>query len=116
MRPRWSTSRQTTSLPELATSVIAALRGHSGVALGNIVGSNIFNVLGILGTTALLRPILVPTQIVQFDVWIMLAATVVLIVFAKMRSLLERWGGGVLLICYLVYLSFLLSPALRGTL
>jgi cation:H+ antiporter len=101
-----------TSLPELATSVIAALRRHGDVALGNVVGSNIFNLLGILGATALFRPIPVPAQIAQFDNWVMLAATVLFIVFAATKSTLERWEGGVLLAAYAAYVALLLAPSI----
>jgi cation:H+ antiporter len=63
-----------TSLPELATSVMAAIRRHADVAFGNIVGSNIFNVLGIAGLTAVVSPIPVPPEIAAFDIWAMLGA------------------------------------------
>ena len=67
-----------TSLPELATSVIAAMRKHADVAVGNVVGSNIFNILGILGITAIVRPLNVADEIARFDVWIMVGVSVVL--------------------------------------
>ncbi len=68
-----------TSLPELTISIIAASRGHSDVALGNVIGSNLSNILVILGITSLFGPIPISGQIPWFDVWVMLAATVVLI-------------------------------------
>ena len=105
-----------TSLPELTTSLIAALRRHGDVALGNVVGSNIFNLLGILGTTAVYRPIAVPSEIAHFDNWIMLAATALFIAFATTRSQVERWEGGVMLTGYLAYVTVLLAPALGGAL
>jgi cation:H+ antiporter len=104
-----------TSLPELATSIIAAFRRHGDVALGNVVGSNIFNLLGILGVTAVFQPIPVPAEIARFDNWIMLAATVMFVVFATTRLKIERWEGGVLLLGYLAYVSLLLAPVLGGT-
>jgi cation:H+ antiporter len=97
-----------TSLPELATSVIAALRRHSDVALGNVIGSNIFNLLGILGATALYRPIAVPAEIVRFDAWIMLGATALLIVFSMTQAKVARWEGGLLLAGYAAYIAVLL--------
>ncbi|MGD1878536.1 MAG: calcium/sodium antiporter [Kiloniellaceae bacterium] len=103
-----------TSLPELVTSVVAALRRHGDVALGNIIGSNIFNLLGILGVTALYRPIAVPLEILDFDSWVMLAATGLLIVFALTRATVQRWEGAVLLLGYLAYLAVLLVPPVRG--
>jgi len=64
-----------TSLPELAASVVAAFRGHADVAIGNVVGSNLFNVLGIGGVIAIVTPLPVSIQMTSFDIWIMLAAT-----------------------------------------
>ncbi|MPZ12077.1 MAG: hypothetical protein GEU89_17985 [Kiloniellaceae bacterium] len=81
----------------------------------NVIGSNIFNLLGILGVTALYRPIAVPDEIVRFDCWIMLASTGLIILFATTRAKVERWEGGVLLSGYLAYMALLL-PALRGLL
>ena len=105
-----------TSLPELATSVVAALRRHGDVALGNVIGSNIFNILGILGVTALYRPFQVPDEIVRFDIWVMLLAAILVIVFSLTRAKVERWEGAVLLGGYGAYLAVLLAPPLRGVL
>ena len=100
-----------TSLPELVTSVIAAFRRHSDVALGNVIGSNIFNILGILGTTALYRPLAVPAEIVALDVWVMLAATLIIVFFAMTKARIERWEGALLLAGYGIYLAYLLLAA-----
>jgi cation:H+ antiporter len=100
-----------TSLPELVTSVVAAIRRHADVAFGNIVGSNIFNVFGIAGLTAVVHPIPVPPEIAGFDIWVMLGATLLLVVFAATGWRVNRWEGGVFLLAYLAYLVFLLSPA-----
>lgn len=96
-----------TSLPELVTSVVASMRGKSDLALGNVVGSNIYNSLGILGATALIHPVAAPPAIVQFDNWVMLAATAALISFAFTRSRIERWEGALLVLCYAAYIVFL---------
>ncbi len=96
-----------TSMPELVTTVIAARKGESDVALGNIVGSNIFNVLGILGITAVLHPLEVPPEIATFDIWVMLAATVALILFARTGWRIGRREGAVLLGSYTVYVGYL---------
>ena len=98
-----------TSMPELVTSVIAARRGHSDMAFGNIIGSNIFNVLGILGVTAVVKPIPVPAVIANFDVWVMLAATLVLFYFARTGWRITRTEGAALFVSYASYTTYLLS-------
>jgi cation:H+ antiporter len=100
-----------TSLPELVTSVVAALRRQGDVAFGNILGSNIYNVLGILGVTALVEPIPVPTEILRLDIWVMLAATALLLVFAGTGRRLDRGESLVLLTCYIAYVAVLASRA-----
>jgi cation:H+ antiporter len=91
-----------TSLPELATSLIAALRRQSEIAIGNIVGSNIFNILGILGVTALITPIPVAPRFLTFDLPVMIAASVLLAVLLA-RPLAGRTVGLGLLAAYAVY-------------
>ncbi|MGE0255757.1 MAG: calcium/sodium antiporter [Alphaproteobacteria bacterium] len=105
-----------TSLPELATAVMAALRRHGDVALGNVVGSNIFNILGIAGVTALVKPIPIPAEIVRFDVWVMLAAALLLVVFAVSGWRITRREGAVLLAGYVAYLVVQFAPGVRGAL
>jgi cation:H+ antiporter len=100
-----------TSMPELVTSVMAALRKHADVAYGNIVGSNIFNVLFILGTTSIIQPIDMPSQIAKFDIWVMLAATAMLVYFAWTGAKLQRWEGWVFIGCYTAYTGYLISIA-----
>ena len=94
-----------TSLPELSISVIAALRRHADVAVGNILGSNIFNLLGILGVSALLQPLPVHARILQFDQWVMLGSSLLLLLFLYTGRHLSRLEGGVLLAGYGVYLG-----------
>ena len=94
-----------TSLPELSISVIAALRRHADVAVGNILGSNIFNLLGILGLSALLQPLPIHARILQFDQWVLLGSAVVLLVFLYTGRRLSRLEGGILLGCYGVYIG-----------
>lgn len=96
-----------TSLPELVTSVSAARRGQSDIAFGNIVGSNIFNVLFILGVTALIHPIDVPESIARFDIWVMIGATALLLFVATTRWRINRIEGGVLLTAYIAYMIIL---------
>jgi len=102
-----------TSLPELATSVVAAFRRHGDVAFGNILGSNIFNALGITGATALVMPIAVPDEIIRLDVWVMMATAVLLVVFAVTGWRVSRREGAVCLIAYGAYLAVQLSPGVR---
>jgi len=94
-----------TSLPELSISVIAALRRHADVAVGNILGSNIFNLLGILGVSALLQPLPVNARILQFDQWVMLGSSLLLLLFLYTGRRLSRLEGGVLLAGYVVYIG-----------
>jgi len=96
-----------TSLPELVTAVIAALKKEADVAFGNIVGSNIYNTLGILGITATVQPLDVPREIADFDIWVMLAATVLLLFFAISGWRVSRREGAVLLALYAAYVGYL---------
>jgi cation:H+ antiporter len=98
-----------TSLPELTTSVLAASRRQPDIAFGNIVGSNIYNIFGILGITAIVEPIPVPPEIVRTDVWIMLAATGMLLFFSMSGWRISRIEGGILLAGYGAYLLFVTS-------
>lgn len=97
-----------TSLPELSISVIAALRRHTDVAVGNVLGSNIFNLLGILGVSAFLQPLSIPLRVLQFDQWVMLVTSVLLLMFLYTGRCLSRAEGGVLLVGYgtYIWLSF----------
>ncbi|TFG47726.1 MAG: calcium/sodium antiporter [Gemmatimonadales bacterium] len=97
-----------TSAPELAASLVAAYRGRTDLALANIIGSNIFNILGILGITALIHPIPIAEAIVQTDVWWMLAFAVVLFPMMRKGKSISRIEGGVLLAGYGIYVFTLL--------
>ena len=83
-----------TSLPELATTVMAALRKQADVALGNVIGSNMFNLLGIIGVAALVGGIPVDAQFLNFDLWVMLGASLLIapFVFSKTMNLTRGWG------------------------
>lgn len=93
-----------TSLPELATSVIAAFRRQSALAIGNVVGSNIFNVLGILGVTALVAPVPVEPRFLTFDLPVMLAVSVVLAAILWRGGRIGRLAGAGLMGAYALYL------------
>ncbi|WP_367715164.1 calcium/sodium antiporter [Nitratireductor sp. GISD-1A_MAKvit] len=94
-----------TSLPELATSLAAALKRHSTVALGNIVGSNIFNIACIMGLTALITPIAVDPRIVSVDMWVMLGAAMVLALLGFLRIVSGKIMGGAMLAGFAGYVA-----------
>ncbi|MCH7397595.1 calcium/sodium antiporter [Belliella sp. DSM 107340] len=97
-----------TSLPELTTSVIAAINKKTDIAIGNILGSNIMNVLGIIGITALVQPINVSEQFLNQDFLWMLAATLLLFPILRSKLDISRWEGGILVLFYAVYLFVIL--------
>jgi cation:H+ antiporter len=92
-----------TSLPELIACVVAVLRKHGDVALGNVVGSNIYNLCGILGVTALIQPITVPVEIASFDIWVLFGVTALLLVQLRSGWRLSRLEGAVLVVLYAGY-------------
>lgn len=96
-----------TSLPELIACIVAVLRKHEDVAFGNVVGSNIYNLCGILGLTALIHPIEVPAEIAAFDIWVMLGVTALLIVQLRSGWRLSRIEGVLLMALYAAYTAFL---------
>ncbi|MBO6789222.1 MAG: calcium/sodium antiporter [Dinoroseobacter sp.] len=98
-----------TSLPELAAVTAAAYRGHGDVALGNVFGSNMFNLLAIIGTAALFGDMRVPSEILNFDIWMMTAVTLVIAPIVYMRLNIGRVLGAVLTVAYAVYVVVLLT-------
>ncbi len=96
-----------TSMPELVTSVIAALKRQGDVAFGNVVGSNIYNILGIGGTTALIAPSYVPPEIIRFDAPVMVGVSLLLLVFAATGLRVGRREGAILLAGYGGYIWML---------
>ena len=106
-----------TSLPELATSVIAAIRGEREIAVGNVIGSNIFNVALILGVAAIASGggLGISRATMWTDLPVMLGATMALLVFARTSLVLSRWEGALLLTAYVVYVGALITaPALAA--
>ncbi|MDY6863883.1 MAG: sodium:calcium antiporter, partial [Thermodesulfobacteriota bacterium] len=97
-----------TSLPELATSVVASYRKQSDIAVGNIIGSNIFNILGILGISSLLSPIN-GTGINLIDVYVMIAVSILLFPLMLSKFEIKRWEGLILLGFYVVYIYYLVN-------
>ena len=96
-----------TSLPELATSVVAARKGNSGIAMGNVIGSNVFNILFIIGTTGVISPMRI-SGITSVDYMMLVLSMLALWLFSYTRLRIERWEGGALLAVFLGYLGWLL--------
>jgi len=96
-----------TSLPELATSVVAARKGQSAIAIGNVIGSNVFNILMILGLTATISPLQIE-GITTLDMAVMLVSVALVWLFSFTKFTVERWEGAMLVIGYLAYLSWLI--------
>jgi cation:H+ antiporter len=96
-----------TSLPELATSVVAAFRRHAEMALGNVVGSNIFNILGILGITAIVVPVPVDASIAGFDIPFMLAVSLAFAALIMVAGRIGRVAGAAMLAVYAGYVAWL---------
>ena len=93
-----------TSLPELAAAGIAAYRGHTGLALGIVIGSNVFNITGIIGLAAVTAPLTVSDQIRTFDIWVMLSVTLLLFLFLTGTWKLTRSVGIGFLVAYAFYI------------
>lgn len=97
-----------TSAPELATTVMAAFRNKADVAIGNVIGSNIFNLAAIMGITALIAPVPVDREFLTFDLWVMLGASLVIAPFVLRGWRLNRMAGALLTAAYVVYVAALL--------
>jgi len=96
-----------TSLPELITSVTAGLKGKADIAIGNIVGSNIFNILFVIGTTALIQPV-VYSAAFTVDTYICIGSTILLLLCVLIQKKLSRIGGAIMLACYAGYFVYLI--------
>lgn len=94
-----------TSLPELATVIVASYRGQTDVAIGNVLGSNIFNIFAVMGAAALTGPVSIPDKFMVFDIWVMLATMVALTVFILRRMPINRPVGIVFLLGYILYIA-----------
>lgn len=102
-----------TSLPELTTSVLAGLRGERDIAVGNVVGSNLFNLLGVLGIAAVIAPggVPAPAAVIAFDAWVMLAVALLCLPVFFTGPGIERWEGALFLLYYLAYSTWLILDA-----
>lgn len=99
-----------TSLPELATSMVSAKKGNSDIAIGNVIGSNVFNILMIIGVTGLVKPMHIK-GITSLDLIVMLASMLLLWFFCRTTYKVKRWEGAVLAISYITYLAWLIAQA-----
>ncbi|MDC8773579.1 calcium/sodium antiporter [Roseateles albus] len=99
-----------TSMPEVATSIMAAIRGQRDIAIGNVVGSNIFNILGCLGLTALIAPAGVPVaaSVLNFDIWVMLVVALACLPVMLSGREIARWEGFVFIGYYVAYTAYLI--------
>ncbi|WP_260483455.1 calcium/sodium antiporter [Sphingomicrobium flavum] len=100
-----------TSLPELVACAAAALKKEPDVALGNVVGSCIYNLLGILGITALVQPLGIPPQIAAFDIWVLIGITGLLMLFLRTGWTIRRWEGVIFVAAYGGYLFWLATSS-----
>ena len=97
-----------TSLPELATTTMAALRRQADVVLGSVIGSNMFNLLAIIGIAALIGPIPVAPEFLRFDLWVMFGASILIVPFVFWRWNITRAWGIVLTLAYFAYIGYVL--------
>ena len=98
-----------TSLPEIATVIVASYRGHSEVAIGNVLGSNVFNLFAVMGATAMTGPVPIDDRLLTFDVWVMLASSAALLLFVLRRQPIGRLMGAIFVIAYILYMLAIVS-------
>ncbi len=94
-----------TSLPELASCLVAAIRREGDLLIGNLIGSNIFNILGILGLTAAVEPVRMSSNLIWLDLWVTIGLSIAVLSLLKTRLRLARLEGGLLLVAYLIYIK-----------
>ncbi|MFC1464469.1 MAG: calcium/sodium antiporter [Candidatus Brachytrichaceae bacterium NZ_4S206] len=102
-----------TSLPEVATSIVASIRGERDIAVGNVVGSNIFNLLAVLGIAGLVAPqgLLVSPSVLRFDIWVMIAVAIACLPIFFTGLKIARWEGALFLLYYAAYTAYLVFDA-----
>lgn len=93
-----------TSMPEMATSCVAAFRHQNGIALGNVVGSNIWNIVFVMGATAAITDVDVARQFMAFDIWVMMVTSFMLLPMLLFKNKITRYEGAFMLLCFMVYL------------
>lgn len=100
-----------TSLPELVTALMAAIRRHHDVAVGNVIGSNLFNLLAVIGAATLFGDIPVPESFMKVDLWVMLAASIALLPYCHFKQNIGRFSGIGFLVAYGIYMVYLAQAA-----
>ena len=95
-----------TSVPELAVTISGVIKGKKDIALGNIIGSNIFNIILILGVTSLIKPLTVTNTMAMVVIPIMVVLSILLLIFMRMKWQLQRWQGIILLLVYIGYITY----------
>lgn len=98
-----------TSLPELATSVVAAIRRQPDIVIGNVLGSNVFNLLGVLGVTGLVSPLPTPALAASRDLWVMLVFALICFPIMRTGYVIKRWEGAVFILLYFPYAIFCIT-------
>lgn len=101
-----------TSLPELVTTISCTLRGHGGMAFGNVLGSNMFNILAVMGITAMVAPVPVPDSVLHLDIWVMLGAALLVAPYALNKLCMTRTHGILFVLAYIGYIALVLAPQL----
>lgn len=101
-----------TSLPELVTTISCTLRGHGGMAFGNVLGSNMFNVLAVMGVTAMVTQVPVPQSVLHLDIWIMLGTALLIAPYALNKLCMTRIHGLFFVGAYIAYILLVLAPQL----
>ncbi len=104
-----------TSLPEIATSIVATIRGERDIAIGNVVGSNIYNIVSVLGLTSIIQPVSVRAEALAFDIPIMIAIAVACLPIFFTGSTISRWEGLLFLGYYIAYTAYLILSSRAGT-
>ncbi|MDZ7831279.1 MAG: calcium/sodium antiporter [Desulfobacterales bacterium] len=101
-----------TSLPELATSVVAAMKKQMDISIGNLVGSNVFNILSVIGAAGMIRPIPIPGGFIEsgliIDYLVMMGISLLPWLMMRKDCTVKRWGGGLLILCYAGYIAYLI--------
>lgn len=101
-----------TSLPEIATVVVASYRGHSEVAIGNVLGSNVFNIFAVMGASALAGPVMIDPKMYVFDFWVMLITIFALLAFVLTRQPIGKKTGAIFVVAYIIYMLALTRGAM----